>query len=617
MAVAEHDFSRVAVIGAAGQTGELFTRSLTNSGILVEAVVRKEEDRFKTAKLYPGVRIHPDISEMLGWEPDLIILATPNPANDALHEIAGSIKNPLTLVLTQNGRSVVSVAKTVLEEYSSRSKVTLIRAALMTMAARNTGGDLIDPPKKRIVLAVVPESEKPDRGELRNLQKSKDLFEKAGYKVEIEEDFRSLESYKLIANSVGSTGAVTGYPPFDTFMDPQLFAAELTKLKDELAILKAEGIKPPTVSWLKKPLLLARLPMVLSNFKFIRKLVAVAVASERNNQPPAAWRQIENGAKKVEATKEYNGTFIESGKKHDLESPVDEAVYEISKRHARNSGFSLTDLSPQERRRLLLEVFDLTSQKLYIPGNPGTRKILEAVFNFFTRSFEVSGKENLAGIESILSAGKSVLFMPDHDSHADHPAYVRALRETLTPEVFNKYPIHIVANMQFKNDPLTALLGGAHSHPVVHTLKEDDSEETRWKAAIVNRKSGRIIDKLLEEPAIWVVYPEGGRNKTNGKEILLPPAPGVSSWLRKPQFGSVIPVAILGTEKMFPVNAILPYHADLSVEYGRAIDGAWIRGEADKLKHELGNQPKEQRRRELDRQIASIVMDRIRELKAA
>lgn len=568
-------FKSVAIIGAAGQTGELFARTLAPH-FPVEAVVR--ERRWRDEVNHPDVRFHANIWAMLATEPEVVILATPNPTDEVLKEIALHAQKPLTLILPQNGVDVVPVAKKVLAE--SGSQIRLIRASLFTNVSRDPEGNIVyNPIKKRIALSSVDDD--PDN----SLLKAENMFAQAGFDVKVVRDYRSMEWSKLVVNLLGSTSTVTGLSPLETLSDSRFFGIEHRALKDRFRILDKAGIRPADLWFIGSLRLLSRVPeWVGLNQGFIgrkfRGYVAGKFAAERNNQPSAAARQIADGVRKVEATY-YHAPMSELGMEYDLESPADSASLDILKRNAAN-GFSLSSLSDDERRKLFLETYGLETKEVFVKGisilgiEP-LKILLEGMYNFYLESLKVSGKENLGKVAETLKAGKNVLIVPDHRSHSDHPTVVKALRENLPPET-RRYPIHIVAGMKFDQEELSGKFSRAYPHPVVWTVTERDTEDVQWKAKIINRRARRVINKLLKEPCIFVVYLEGGRNKS-GDLALQPPAMNSSWWVLNRRFGLVVPTVITGTEKMLPPGEKWPHSADIAIEFCEPIDAAELRNE--------------------------------------
>lgn len=566
-------FKSVAVIGAAGQVGGLFTETLSLArGVKVDPVLRG------------------GIGSALEREPEVVILATPNPTTEALEDISKHIKKPLTLVLPQNGVEVVLTAEKVLGEF--RSQITIVRASLFTNVSRDKEGKIqYNKKKKRIGLASVDQ----DEGAL---QQTVSLFRGAGFEVAVVDDYKSMEYTKLIANLLGSSSTVTGLSPKETFSDRQLFDLELRALKDRMVIFKEAGIEFADIEWAKKLKILARVPRTAGRVPWVRSVIAGMVAAERNNQPSSAARQIEAGARKVEPTDSYHRPFTRLAHDLKVEISVDESVVDILVRHEKGANpkrvkFDLGSLSDAEKRALLLEVYGYESQDVFIKrasflGIPYARLALERVYEWFVDKFTVLGKENLKPVLETLRSGQSVIVAPNHRSHGDHTTVIKALRESLPFGTIRKYPIYVIAGMKFDKEDISGRFNKAYSHPVVWTLTEADveNEDIRWRAQMINGRSVLKIKEILakkKKPCILVVYFEGGRNK-EGLDVQ-EPVVGGGIWLLNPNVGLVVPTFIDGTQILLPPGAQKPQHADVTIEFLEAIKTAKFREEEATTDH--------------------------------
>ncbi len=555
-------FESVAVIGAAGKTGRFYVETLSPQ-ILVREVFR-------------GSR---NIETMLQEKHGAVILATSNlDAEAALKDIAKNVKDPITLILSQNGIGVVQRAEVVLA--GVRSQVTIVRASLWTNISDGPDNGIVyNENKKRIDLALVGDDSEDKVG------KAADAFREAGFDVRVVGDYWAMETAKVIGNLVGSTAEITG--SLETLTDPDIFLVDHRGLKDRFAIADKAGIQLDNLRYMGRLRWLSSVPeWVVTDRgllgKTFRKFVVSKLASERNNQPPAAAKAINEGTRRVEPTDYYHMPFLRLARSVELESPADAAIVSILRRHERaGNDFSLISLTKDERRNLLLEIYGYHTQDVMIQvasafGIEYLRIALEAIYHHYTDSLEISGQENLKGVVESLKNGKSVLIAPNHRSHVDHPTIIRALKESLPPEA-QKYPMYIVAGMKFDKEEISNRFSRAYSHPVVWTLTQGDSEEVEWKAQIVNGKATKIIENLLSKPCIVVVYLEGGRNKSDDLE-LQSPAVDSSLWLINPHIELAVPVVIQNTEKMLPPGAKWPQqHADLTVEFCRAIETAPFR----------------------------------------
>ncbi|MBI2338562.1 hypothetical protein HYU95_05260 [Candidatus Daviesbacteria bacterium] len=603
-------FKSIAVIGAAGQTGEFFTKTLFPVVLAIEAVVR--EHRWKKEADYPTVRFHDSISQMMGEDPEMVILATTNPIEKPFKEIVEGVKKPTTLILSQNGVGVVEAAEKILEG-TAAAPLTLIRASLFTNVGRDQVGNVIyNAEKKRIALAAVGrrkvteedrtksdkngeskdrkkkiseeikvEREEISREDKVNLLKVRDMFEQAGYEVIICDDFHSMEYTKLLVNLLGSTSTVTGLAPSKAFSDPEVIFWELRGLRDRLKIFKAAGIEVDSRLWNVRALeMAAKLPVSL--LRAAKDLIARKIASERNDQLPSAARQVKRGEKAEEATNYYHKPIIDLGRECGIESPVDETIWEIITRHQRaNNNFKLNELQSDERKKVFSEIYELETKEVFINDFAPLKWLTKVMFRALVTNFTAKGTANLKLIEETLKRGKSAQVDPEHRSHSDHGIVMEAIGRFFS-ETGQRFPVYIVANTKFDSEGLSGFLSRSYPRVIVQTLNERTSEEERWKAQIINRRSARITDNLLENPCIFIVYLEGSRSKIfnqEGKVQMQEPAAGSSAWLADSRFDLFVPAAIRGTEKIWPRGKgfLSLRRGDVAIEFCNPFTNAGIK----------------------------------------
>lgn len=301
-------FTNVAIVGY-GATGRLFSTFLDRLSI-------------PTIHIVPQRNLPPDFPESLEVtlkkNPELLILATPNPTEEVLNKIAQLAPQNMTIVLPQNGVEVVDVAEAAFG--NAGKNIHFVRASLITPVAQNEKGELIYNTKKkpRIAFAQIEDHDL-------EVDAVADLFESAGFETRVFDDYRAMEWTKLLVNTIGSTAVITGLTPRDTFRDKEYFEIELRALKDRLMILKAADIEladlPGVPTLLFK--LIQKLPVeTLLHTMPLRNQIAEFFAKQRYNLPPASRKQLKEG-EKSEAIY-YHRPFIELGREVDLSSQTDE-----------------------------------------------------------------------------------------------------------------------------------------------------------------------------------------------------------------------------------------------------------------------------------------------------
>lgn len=320
-------FKSVAVIGQ-GQIGTMLRDRLqANQGLESSFAVRGQIER------------------VMAGQPDVVIFATPNPVDEVVYETAQYATFPFVGVFPQNGVRVMDQAMYGLR--NTNLPVALVRASLFT----TVNGVSYNPDKLRIALAARREVE-----EVLTLPRVARLFKDLGFKVVTTDNYQAQEWTKLLTNTVGATSTVTGLTPLETFTDRELFELELRGLQDRVKVMEAALIYPLNIPWAKTPVLrlaAKHLPSKLPDQ--VRRFVAKAIASSRDNQPSAAARKIMEGKKPIEAL-EYHRPYVTLGQQLEVSTPVDQALFEIISAH-NNGDINLQTMPFDVKRRLLLDTF--------------------------------------------------------------------------------------------------------------------------------------------------------------------------------------------------------------------------------------------------------------------
>lgn len=362
-------FESIGVVGAKGQTGRLYMETLAAAFPKLPIAAIDSDPReinFEgKVELFTDVAtaLHPQ--EGQGKRPDALILATTNPTRELLQTIADNLDDkPLTLILPQNGIAVVSIAQEIFKD----KPVTLIRASLFTSSVNKDGGTIFyNKEKLRIGFAWVPEdkSETYNAAKEAEMQKVAAMFRQAKFDVAtFKGNYEDMEWTKLVLNAMVSTDGVTGFTPEETCNDPELYELEMKAAADRLKILKAAGIEYQAIHWGGANLLpFDTKPGAkkIRNFGPIKNQIIKKIIAGRDNKPSGAWLNIMAG-KTTELTY-YHQPFIELAIQYNApRSFVDEAILAVYKLHTTGE-IDLTKLTPQQRKRLLLETHqDLVKQ---------------------------------------------------------------------------------------------------------------------------------------------------------------------------------------------------------------------------------------------------------------
>ena len=146
---------------------------------------------------------------------------------------------------------------------------------------------------------------------------------------------------KLVANLVGNaSGAVLGLDPASIYGDPRLFDLERRQLREAVAVMTAQGLRPVDLPGAPVRLLVlgTRLPVALARPVFRR-----SVAGARGGKAPSLHLHVAAGGGPSEV-EWLNGAVVERGRALGIPTPVNaallDAMRQVSTDPARRAWFS-------------------------------------------------------------------------------------------------------------------------------------------------------------------------------------------------------------------------------------------------------------------------------------
>ncbi len=408
----------VAVIGAAGQVGEALINEFASHGIPNVYGMAKEPHLVPLRAKYSTTLFSSSIEGIISNEPELIILATPNPSDEILVQTAFQIavrgyKKAPTILLLQNGVDVVPKA---LKAIGSLN-INIIRGSLFSPFTRDETGDLsYNRNKIKLSLAQV-------KGQ--NVRSVEGFFHAAGFKTEVCINYQEMEWTKLFLNAIGTTGTITGLTLAETFADERLFRLEVRAIRDRLKIMHAAGF--PVRNFVNLGIPAGFIDLGFSHIpepilQKTRQVIGNIIGRERNNIPSSTSRRISQG--KITEAEFYHSPFIALGAKHDLANPIDQAILSLVEKHE-GGNINLNSLSKRRRIELLQREITRLAPNLQIDPDPRGEAVRNFVSNlFFSQSeFLVLGTENL----DALGDGHAILAFAYHTGHMDSLAVRRSL----------------------------------------------------------------------------------------------------------------------------------------------------------------------------------------------
>lgn len=249
------EINSVAIVGF-GRIGKFLHRELARtSGLHTYVITHNTSLGNHNLSKAHGDATFGNIQEVMASNPRVVVLATPNPTDDILTNLAANIQAPTTIVLSQSG---VDVVPTALDAFHGKD-VKIVRASIFTPVSRQENRDIsYDPKKRRVALAAVYDS----RDKALEIEK---LFGDIGFETAVigdqghVEGYQAMEWTKLLTDCFNITGVVTGLSVYDAYRDPELFAVEWQALKSKFRALERAGIPIADIPWIKKELIRLKL----------------------------------------------------------------------------------------------------------------------------------------------------------------------------------------------------------------------------------------------------------------------------------------------------------------------------------------------------------------------
>lgn len=197
------------------------------------------------------------------------------------------------------------------------------------------------------------------------------------------------------------------------------------------------------------------------------------------------------------------------------------------------------------------------------PSDPIQHLILEGMVRWYA-DIQVLGGENLEVVKSFLEEDEAcAIFTSNHLSHADGAV----LNSTL-----HKYgldPVFVLGKRILDNPPVDFLgraVNRVHVWPPTMIPKDKKQEKEMSK---MNFKATKGALYALETGRPLVLFPEGGRTRNNGqlKDDMFESISGYFEMGRKKPM-LVVPIGLIGTDKVLPVEVNKPVYADVKIIFG-------------------------------------------------
>jgi 1-acyl-sn-glycerol-3-phosphate acyltransferase len=208
----------------------------------------------------------------------------------------------------------------------------------------------------------------------------------------------------------------------------------------------------------------------------------------------------------------------------------------------------------------------------YYPRDPLARRIHHELAPRVLRDPVVSGIDHLAEL-----AGRPVVIFANHLSYSDanvldvvlQNAGAASLADRLTVAAGPK--VYSSVTRRF-----SSLCFGTIKVPQNTERSSDEAVMHLREVARAARRSLEIAHERLQLGEALLVFPEGTRSRTGQMQPFLP---GTARYLEAPDI-RVLPVAITGTDRLFPIGAGELHPVPIGVSFGRPMGVESLREQA-------------------------------------
>lgn len=176
----------------------------------------------------------------------------------------------------------------------------------------------------------------------------------------------------------------------------------------------------------------------------------------------------------------------------------------------------------------------------------------------------VSGSQHLRAI-----AGRPVVLLANHLSYCDANLIDVVLQDAGVSELADR--LTVIAGPKVYSTitrRFSSLCFGTIKVPQNAERSSEEAVMNPREIAVAARRSIEVALGRLRLGEALLIFPEGTRSRTG---CLQPFLPGIARYLVAPKL-TVVPVGIVGTERLFPVRSAALHPVAVSVHFGAPID---------------------------------------------
>jgi len=207
----------------------------------------------------------------------------------------------------------------------------------------------------------------------------------------------------------------------------------------------------------------------------------------------------------------------------------------------------------------------------YYPGDPLARRIHHVLApRVLTDAPAIAGLEHVATV-----AGRPVVLIANHLSYSDANLIEVVLEAAGARELSNRLTViagpKVYSNVRRR---FSSLCFGTIKVPQSTARSSAEAVMPSREVARAARRSIATALARLERGDALLVFPEGNRSRSAAMQPFLP---GVARYLEPPAW--ILPVAIAGTQQLFPIDGDALTPVPLAMRIGRPVAAADLRAQ--------------------------------------
>ncbi len=204
----------------------------------------------------------------------------------------------------------------------------------------------------------------------------------------------------------------------------------------------------------------------------------------------------------------------------------------------------------------------------FYPGSTFVRIFLDKVVDLLTNTNFI-GKENVDSAFSLLNKGSidKLFIISNHISYGDANVIASEFSPFMKKYDFKK-DFSVVVGPKVYNNKFKKFSSLHFNSLLIAQSRSVATEDASVKYREVANATRKVARDIRKKVKILLIFPEGSRSRSKKLKTFLP---GVFRLMNIPGNTAVLPVSIVGTEKLLPINATALNFSDLRLNVGDMI----------------------------------------------